>query len=411
MSSTMPQMSLRERRAAARQRLDLDGATAPGRIARWLDERSEASTEAPTGPASGAFYVIGLVVMVFVMLGLVMVLSSTAANAVGGEDSPYRIFSRQLLWALLGGVALVITMRMPYHRWRVISLPLFGLASLAMFTPFVPGLSATINDTRAWVRVGGLSFQPSELLKLAALVLVADLCTRRESEMGEPRRALLPVTAIAGAGAVACLAQGDFGSAVVFAAAVIATGFIAGVPLRHLLTVIAVGAGFFALFIVSSPRRLMRFTSFLDLRGNREHASYQTYQGFLSMANGGLTGSGIGGSNGKLGYLPLAHSDFIFAIIADELGFIGSLAVIGGFALIVWFGIQVALAAPDRFGMLIAGGITTWIGVQTLVNLGGVTGLMPVTGLTLPFFSAGGTSLFVTMAASGVLLNVARRMV
>lgn len=411
MATTLSQPTLRERRAAARRRLDLDGSAHPGRVARWLDQRSDAPAEVPAGPPSGAFYVIGLVVMVFVMLGLVMVLSSTAANAVGGDDSPYRIFSRQFLWASLGGVALIGAMRMPYHRWRVVSVPFFGLASVAMFTPFIPGISATINDTRAWVRIGSFSFQPSELLKLAALILVADLCTRRESQMGDPRRALVPVTAIAGAGAVACLAQGDFGSAVVFAAAVIATGFIAGVPIRHLTTVIAVGAGFLTIFVVSSPRRVMRFTSFLDLRGNREHASYQTYQGFLSMANGGLTGSGIGGSNGKLGYLPLAHSDFIFAIIADELGFIGSVAVIGGFALIVWFGIQVALAAPDRFGMLIAGGISTWIGVQTLVNLGGVTGLMPVTGLTLPFFSAGGTSLFVMMAASGVLLNVARRMV
>jgi cell division protein FtsW len=152
-----------------------------------------------------------------------------------------------------------------------------------------------------------------------------------------------------------------------------------------------------------------RLTSFLDIRGNREYSSYQTYQGHLSMANGGLTGSGIGGSNGKLGYLPLPHSDFIFAVIADELGFIGSVAVIGGFALLVWFGVQAALAAPNRFSMLMAGGISAWFGVQAVINLGGVSGLLPVTGLTLPFFSAGGTSLFVMMTASGLLLNVARR--
>ena len=134
-------------------------------------------------------------------------------------------------------------------------------------------------------------------------------------------------------------------------------------------------------------------------------------QGLLSIANGGMTGSGIGGSNSKLGYLPLAHSDFIFAVIADELGFIGTVAVVGGFALLTVLGIQAALAAPDQFGTLLAGGIAAWFGVQAIVNLGGVSGLMPVTGLTLPFFSAGGTSLFVSMAAAGLLLNVARRAV
>ena len=137
--------------------------------------------------------------------------------------------------------------------------------------------------------------------------------------------------------------------------------------------------------VVSSQRRIDRFTAFLDITGHRDRLSYQTYQGFLAIADGGLTGSGVGAGNGKLGYLPLAHSDFIFAVIADELGFVGSLAVLGGFVLLVWFGIQAALAAPDRFGMLLAGGIAAWFGVQAIVNTGGVVGLLPVTGLTLPF--------------------------
>ena len=193
-------------------------------------------------------------------------------------------------------------------------------------------------------------------------------------------------------------------------AIVLAVAFIGGVPLSPML---ATGAGGGApprwRFVFSTEYRYHRFTAFLDITGHRDHLSYQTYQGFLSIADGGLTGSGVGAGNGKLGYLPLAHSDFIFAVIADELGLVGSVAVIGGFMLLVWFGIQAALAAPDRFGMLLAGGITTWFGVQAVINLGGVTGLMPVTGLTLPFFSAGGSSLFVSMMAAGLLLNVARR--
>jgi cell division protein FtsW len=172
-----------------------------------------------------------------------------------------------------------------------------------------------------------------------------------------------------------------------------------------------VGATGAAIAVMSDPRRFNRLTAFRDIEGNKEHLAWQSWQGLLSIANGGVTGSGIGGSRSKVGYLPLAHSDFIFAVVADELGFVGSVAVIGGFALLVWFGIQTALAAPDQFGLVLAGGISVWFGVQAIVHIGGVAGLLPVTGLTLPFFSAGGTSLFVSMVAAGLLLNVARRAV
>jgi cell division protein FtsW len=212
------------------------------------------------------------------------------------------------------------------------------------------------------------------------------------------------------AGAGLCLAQGDLGSAIVLGAIVLSTAWVAGVPVTPLAGLAAGAVGAALLFVVSSPRRLDRFTAFMNVAEEKDHLAYQTYQGYLSMASGGITGSGIGGSNGKLGYLPYAHSDFIFAVIADELGLIGTIAVIGGFIMLVGLGVQTALAAPDRFGMLLAGGIATWFGVQAIVNIGGVTGLMPVTGLTLPFFSAGGTSLFVSMIAAGLLLSVARRL-
>ncbi|TVR25301.1 MAG: cell division protein FtsW [Ilumatobacter sp.] len=403
-------MTLAERRQATLERLELAGPPTPtgtSRPPRGIGARRR--TQQFTGPPPIAYYVIAVVVAVFVMLGLVMVLSASAANEVGQGNSPYRIFGRQVMWGALGFVGLFMGLKIPYERWRPLVLPIAVLATGAMLLPFVPGLGVNINDTRAWIHLGSVSFQPSEVLKLAALALAADLLTRRESEVNDLRRGMLPLMAIAGIGASLCLVQGDLGSSVVLGAIILSVGFIAGVPLVFMSSIVVAGTGFIGLFVFSSPRRINRFSAFLDVAGNKDYLSYQTHQGFLSMANGGLTGSGIGGSNGKLGYLPLAHSDFIFAVIADELGFIGSVAVVGGFALFVYFGIQVALAAPDRFGMLLAGGIATWFGVQAIVNLGGVSGLMPVTGLTLPFFSAGGTSLFVMMAASGILLNVARR--
>jgi cell division protein FtsW len=364
---------------------------------------------APLGPPPVAYYVIAVVVAVFVMLGLVMVLSSSAPVQIARDQSAYRIFGRQVMWALLGFVGLLVAVKVPYQRWRPFVLALAVLAAGAMALPFVPGVGATINDARSWVVLGPVSFQPSEVLKITMLALAADLLARRGERVAECRQGVVPLVLIAGFGAGACLAQGDLGSALVLGAIVVAVGFIAGVPLVHLAVVTLAGSALMTMFVVSSPRRFNRFTAFLDVAGNKDYLSYQTYQGWLSMANGGMTGAGIGGSNGKLGYLPLAHSDFIFAIIGEELGLVGAIGVIGGFLILVWFGVQTALAAPDRFGMLLAGGIATWFGVQAFVNLGGVSGVLPVTGLTLPFFSAGGTSLFVSLVAVGLLLNVARR--
>jgi cell division protein FtsW len=363
------------------------------------------------GPAPAVYYAIVVIVAAFVMLGLVMVLSATSANEVGGTVNPYAIFTRQLVWAGLGLVGMGVAVSIPYQRWR--SLVIIGaiLAGGAMMLPFVPGVGATINDANSWVRFGSFGFQPSEILKLASIAFLADYFARHHDRLHEPRYGIVPLTLVAMACSGVSFLQGDLGSAIVLGSVILAVGIIAGIPLVHVSGVALVGAVGAGLAIVSDPRRFNRLTAFRDIEGNKEHLAWQSWQGLLSIANGGMTGSGIGGSRSKMGYLPLAHSDFIFAVVADELGLVGSVAVIGGFALLVWFGIQTALAAPDQFGLVLAGGISVWFGVQAIVHIGGVAGLLPVTGLTLPFFSAGGTSLFVSMIAAGLLLNVARRAV
>jgi cell division protein FtsW len=361
------------------------------------------------GPPPGTFYAIAGVVTVLVMLGLVMVLSASAVTEANLGHSPYRVFGKQAMWAGLGLIGLIIVVKIPYRSWRRGFIPVGVLAVAAMAAPFAPGIGATVNGAQSWIRLGPLSVQPSEFLKLAVVVLAAELLTRRQDVLADRRATLMPLGLLAVIGAGLCLAQGDLGSAVVLGAIVFSVAWIAGVPVTPLAAMAATGAAAALLFVASSPRRLDRFTAFLNVTGEKDHLAYQTYQGFLSMASGGIGGSGIGGSNAKLGYLPYAHSDFIFAVIADELGLVGTIAVVGGFVMLVGLGVQTALAAPDRFGMLLAGGIAAWFGVQTIVNLGGVTGIMPVTGLTLPFFSAGGSSLFVSMIAAGLLLSVARR--
>lgn len=361
------------------------------------------------GAPPGTWYGIIAVVAVFVMLGLVMVLSASAVTQANQGNSPYAVFFRQAMWAGIGLVGMTIMARIPYRTWRKLLVPIGLVGVAAMLGPFAPGIGASVNGANAWIRIGGFSIQPSEFLKLAVIMLAADLLTRRQHAMNHRTGTLYPLAAIAAIGTGLCLLQKDLGSAIVLGSIVFAIAWIAGVPFAPLAAMGTLSTAIGAIFVVSSQARLDRFTAFLDPDGNKDHLAWQTSQAAISIASGGPAGSGIGGSNTKTGYLPYAHSDFIFAIIADELGMIGAGAVIGGFAMLVLFGVQTALAAPDRFGMLLAGGIAAWFGVQAIINLGGVTGVMPVTGLTLPFFSAGGSSLFVSMAAAGLLLSVARR--
>jgi cell division protein FtsW len=309
----------------------------------------------------------------------------------------------------MGVVGLWVGMRVPYHFWRRLVLPALMFSCGMMLLPFIPSIGDRVNDANAWVSIGPFSLQPSEFLKLAVLLYCANLLAKRHDEMGNPNRTLIPVMIVALAGSGLCLVQSDLGSAIVLASIVFVVAFIAGAPLRPMTTFAALGVFASLVFVASSPRREARFTAFLDIAAHKDHLSYQTYQAMIALAQGGIAGEGVGQGKNKLGdFLPLAHSDFIFAVVAEELGMIGVVAVLGGFLILAYAGIQVALATQDRFASLLASGIVSWFVVQTVINVGGVTGLMPVTGLTLPFFSAGGSSLFVTMTAAGLLLNVAR---
>jgi cell division protein FtsW len=363
----------------------------------------------PAAPPPVTFYILAVVVGVLTMLGLVMVLSATSISQFHRGHSPWRLFNRQLIWASLGVVGLWLAMRVPMHRWRPLVKPAFALSCAAMVLPFVPGIGNRVNEASSWVVIGPLNFQPSEFLKVTLLLVCADLLTKRYKEMHDPRRVLLPVLGLAVVGAVLCLVQGDLGSAIVVASIVFVMAFMAGAPLIPVIVTGIVGSLGTVAFAMSSPRREARFTAFMDIAAHKDTISYQTWQAMIAMAQGGLTGSGVGRGQNKLGeFLPLAQSDFIFAVIAEELGMIGVVAVLGGFMVLAYAGVQSAMATPDRFHAMVAGGIVGWLIVQTIINVCGVTGMMPVTGLTLPFFSAGGTSLFVTLVAAGLLLNVAR---
>lgn len=377
---------------------------APSAKRRQPSRRTLANSQGPPT----AYYIIASIVVVLTLLGLVMVLSASSITSFQAGRSPWRYFAKQSMWAVFGSIALITTMRVPYERWRRWVLPILVGAFVLMTLPFVPGLGVSVNGARAWVQVGPVGFQPSEFLKIAVLLYCADLLTKRAHAMHVVKETLWPCLIVLGVSGALLMAQGDLGSAIVLGSIVLAMAFIAGTPLTPLAGVCA-GMSVVTLgFVLSTEYRRERWTAFMDVIAHRDDEAYQVVQGLIGIADGGLWGAGIGASRAKWGYLPLAHSDFIFAIIAEELGLVGVVAVLGSFLLLAFFGVQVALAAADRFGMLLAGGVTAWICVQAIINVGGVTATMPLTGLTLPFVSFGGSSLLATMIGAGLLLNVAR---
>jgi cell division protein FtsW len=381
------------------------------RQARQSLKRRRAAARGPKqqlGEPPIQFYVIAAVMAVLTMLGLVMVLSSSAVKAINNGQNGWGYFKKQLLWAVLGIAALFITVKVPYTKWRnFVKVGLVGSFGL-MLAVFVPGLGRNVNGARNWLNLGPFGGQPSEIMKLALLLYAADLLARRLEHIANSRRTLRPILIILGAACLLVLAQRDLGNGIVMAIIVMAVSFFAGVPLRQ-LTVAGAGMTVAGLgFVLSESYRLARWTSFLNLEANKGKSGYQVWQSLVAVASGGLTGAGVGAGKAKWGFIPELHTDFIFALIAEEMGLFGVVVVCALFALLGYAGIQVALRAKDTFGMLVAGGVTAWLMAQAVINIMGVTGMMPLTGLTLPFVSFGGTSLLVTMSASGLLLNVAR---
>ena len=298
----------------------------------------------------------------------------------------------------------------PYPMLRRGVFFLLMAAYAAMLLPFAPGIGVSTNGARAWVKMGPVGFQPSEFLKFFLLLYCANLLGRRQKEITDPWRTTLPILRVWSIAVALCLIQKDLGGAIIMSCIVLTVMFMAGIPTRIVVS-LASGSFFLGLlFTLMSSSRRHRWTAFLNLNETKDHFGYQVWQSILSIANGGIAGVGAGAGTGKWGYVPLAHSDFIFSTIAEEFGLIGVIFVIGGFLIFTLFGLQASMRAPEKFGALLAGGVTMWFALQACINIGGVSGSMPVTGLTLPLISYGGSSLLVCMSATGLLLNVARNM-
>jgi cell division protein FtsW len=349
------------------------------------------------------------VVSVLTVMGLVMVLSSSSVQAIRQYGSPWVYFERQVLWVALGGAALVVFAKFDYRVWKRFSGPLVGLALVLLVMVLIPGVGVLVDGSSRWIGTGSFRIQPSELMKLALVLFGADLLARRAGRTRQWARAVRPLVIVFFVAGLLVMKQPDMGTTLVLASVAFGLLFAAGTRVRTLAALFTVSAAGAFLLSIAEPYRRARLLSFLDPWAHRSDQGYQVVQSLVGLGSGHLWGVGLGASRAKWGFLPNAHTDFIFAIIGEELGLIGSLLVVGLFGTLAFLGVRTAARAPDRFGRFLAIGITCWIVSQAFINIGAVIGLLPVTGLPLPFVSFGGSSLVIVMAATGLLLSVAAR--
>jgi cell division protein FtsW len=348
------------------------------------------------------------VAVALLSVGVVMVYSASAIVAAGRFHDPYFFLKKQLFWAVLGAAALWGALRVDYRRLERLALPVLVVAAALLVLVLIPPFGQDINGTRRWIRLGPVSFQPAELAKIALVLFLAAFLARARKESQDFWRGVAPPLAVAGGMAGLVLLQPDLGNCVTLLALTLALLFLAGGRVRHLALVVLPALPLIAIAVWMAPYRLRRITAFLDPWSDPRGSGFQIIQSWLALGSGGIFGRGVGGSQQKLFYLPESHTDFIFAVLGEELGFVGCLVVLGLFVTFVWRGLRVGLHAPDAFGSYLALGITLLVATQTLVNLGVVTGLLPTKGLPLPFISFGGSALLMTMVSTGVLLNISQ---
>lgn len=385
-----------------------DRSGARTRIASKVAARRRKSTISPAGQRLS--YLLTLLFLALTLFGLVMVLSASLVTSLHQYDqSPYHQFQRQLMWAVLGAIAFVVASRMDY-RWlqRAATPMLLGALGL-LVAVLIPGVGKNINGSSRWLGVGPVVIQPSEVAKIAFVIFVADLLTRRHKRMDRSDLTVRPVIFVLALVSGLMLAQPKLGTPILLAVVALMMLFIAGARINALLGYGFVGVLAATFFAYSEPYRRRRLLAFLDPWEDPFGNGLQTIQSHVGIASGGIFGVGLGAGRAKWGFLPYAHSDFIFAIIAEEIGLVGSASVVLAFVLLAYLGMRTAMKAPDRFGMLLAVGITSWLIVQAFLNIGMAIGLMPITGEPLPFLSAGGSSLCATLGAAGILTSVARR--
>ena len=351
---------------------------------------------------------LGLVAALL-LVGLVMVTSASMSVAAKDLHDPFYFMERQFVFGACGLVLAWVVTRVPAELWDRYSLALllFGLTILLLV--LIPGLGAKINGARRWMRIGPMNFQVSELAKVLVLTWVCSYCVRKRAELEQTFAGLMKPVGLLIVAAVLLLLEPDFGAATVMFATGFAVLFVAGARLRYVLSLLSMVAAAFALLAVMSPYRLKRLTVFLHPWEDPFNGGFQLTQSLIAIGRGGWFGVGLGSSIQKLFYLPEAHTDFVFAVLAEELGLVGVIGVIGLCVALVWRAFQISRMASQaglKFQSYVALAFGMWLGVQAIVNIGVNMGVLPTKGLTLPLLSYGRSSLIVSLAWLGVLLRI-----
>ncbi len=347
-------------------------------------------------------------VLALLGIGLVMVYSSSSVKAEMIYEDGFYFLKRQASWAVIGVALMFFFSKIDYwilKKWAKI---VFAANLLLLVLVLVPGIGRVVNGAQRWIGFGSFAVQPSEFMKMAFVLFLAWSLCRSLEHIGDFWRGLAPRLALLGLVFALVMLQPDMGTSLAIAGTVIVMLFAAGAKVWHLAGLAASALPLLGVMIWVAPYRLKRITSFLDPFADPQGSGYHIIQSLYALGSGGLFGLGLGRSRQKFFYLPEQHTDFIFAIIGDELGYLGGLVIIALFALLAWRGFMVATNAPDSFAGLMAVGITAMIVVQGAINIGVVTSSMPITGIPLPFLSYGGSSLLPTMAGVGILLNISK---
>lgn len=349
-----------------------------------------------------------IVTLMLLAVGLTMVYSASAIWADYKFDDAFFFAKRQLLFAVVGLVAMFFLMNVDYWTWRTWAKVIIIVCFVLLLLVLIPGIGNVRNGSRSWIGVGAFSIQPSEFMKLAMIAFLAKFLSEKQKLITSFKKGLVPSLGLVFLAFGLIMLQPDLGTGTVMVGTCIVMIFVSGARIKHFAFLGLIGIGGFVALVLSAPYRIKRITSFLDPWEDPLGSGFQIIQSLYAIGPGGLFGLGLGESRQKFFYLPEPQTDFIFAILSEELGFIGGTFVILLFALLLWRGIRVALGAPDLYGSFLAVGIIAMVAIQVMINIGVVTGLMPVTGITLPFLSYGGSSLTLMLMAIGVLLNISR---
>ncbi|MBU1178475.1 putative lipid II flippase FtsW [Patescibacteria group bacterium] len=354
-------------------------------------------------------YFLVITIIALMVIGLVMLSSASAVVSYENFGNNHYYLVHQLFYGVLFGLmAMIITSRIHYHFWKKLAAILLGVTLVLLLAVFLPGIGLEYGGARRWISLGTATMQPTEIVKLTFILYLATWLEKRQKGIRDWKYGFLPFVTVLGIIGFLIMLQPDLGTMSVIIVAAIMVYFIAGARWRHLAAIGGTGIILFCILIKAAPYRMARFTVFLNPEIDPQGIGYQINQALLAVGSGGLFGRGLGKSIQKYNYLPEATGDSIFAVMAEELGFIRILIIIGLFVFLAIRGFVISKKAPDLFGKLVATGIITWIAFQAFVNIAAMVALVPLTGIPLPFISYGGTAVLFTLAAVGILINVSQ---